>query len=46
MREWGAGVELPATEEAARKHLAIPISAGLTRAQADEVVAAVRMADV
>jgi dTDP-3-amino-3,4,6-trideoxy-alpha-D-glucose transaminase len=44
MREWGAGVELPATEHAARTHLAIPMSAVLTRAQADEVVAAVRMA--
>jgi dTDP-3-amino-3,4,6-trideoxy-alpha-D-glucose transaminase len=42
MREWGAGVELPATEEAARAHLAIPMSPLLTRAQADEVVAAAR----
>jgi dTDP-4-amino-4,6-dideoxygalactose transaminase len=42
MREWGAGVELPATEQAARTHLAIPMSAVLTRAQAEEVVAAVR----
>jgi dTDP-3-amino-3,4,6-trideoxy-alpha-D-glucose transaminase len=41
MREWGAGVELPATDQAARSHLAIPMSAVLTRAQADEVVAAI-----
>ncbi len=44
MREWGAGVELPATEQAARAHLAIPMSPVLTRAQADEVVAAVARA--
>jgi dTDP-4-amino-4,6-dideoxygalactose transaminase len=43
MRAWGGtGVELPGTEEAARTHLAIPMSPVLTRAQADEVVAAVR----
>jgi dTDP-3-amino-3,4,6-trideoxy-alpha-D-glucose transaminase len=42
MREWGAGVHLPATEEAARTHLAIPIGPAFTRAQADEVVAATR----
>ncbi len=42
MKQWGAGVELPGTEEAARTHLAIPMSPVLTRAQADEVVAAVR----
>jgi dTDP-3-amino-3,4,6-trideoxy-alpha-D-glucose transaminase len=41
MREWGAGVELPATEQAARTHLAIPMSPVLTREQVDEVVAAV-----
>ena len=40
MREWGAGVELPATEQAARTHLAIPMSPVLTREQVDEVVAA------
>ena len=40
MREWGAGVELPATEEAARTHLAIPISPALSAEQAREVVAA------
>jgi dTDP-4-amino-4,6-dideoxygalactose transaminase len=42
MREWGAGVELPATEHAARTHLAIPMSPVLSRAQVDEVVAAAR----
>jgi dTDP-4-amino-4,6-dideoxygalactose transaminase len=42
MREWGAGVELPATEEAARAHLAIPMNPQLTSAQAAEVVAAIR----
>jgi dTDP-3-amino-3,4,6-trideoxy-alpha-D-glucose transaminase len=44
MRPWGAGVELPATEHAARTHLAIPMSPLLTRAQAQEVVGAVRTA--
>jgi dTDP-3-amino-3,4,6-trideoxy-alpha-D-glucose transaminase len=42
MREWGEGLELPGTEQAARTHLAIPMSPVLTRAQAEEVVAAVR----
>jgi dTDP-4-amino-4,6-dideoxygalactose transaminase len=42
MREWGAGLELSATDHAARTHLAIPMSPVLTREQADEVVAAVR----
>jgi dTDP-4-amino-4,6-dideoxygalactose transaminase len=42
MREWGAGVDLPATENAARTHLAIPISPVLSREQAEEVVSAVR----
>jgi dTDP-3-amino-3,4,6-trideoxy-alpha-D-glucose transaminase len=42
MREWSAGVELQATEHAARTHLAIPMSPVLSRAQADEVVAAAR----
>jgi dTDP-3-amino-3,4,6-trideoxy-alpha-D-glucose transaminase len=41
MQEWGAGIDLPATDNAARTHLAIPMSAVLTRAQADEVVAAI-----
>jgi dTDP-3-amino-3,4,6-trideoxy-alpha-D-glucose transaminase len=44
MREWGAGVELPATDEAARTHLAIPLSPVLSREQADEVVAGARQA--
>jgi dTDP-3-amino-3,4,6-trideoxy-alpha-D-glucose transaminase len=44
MRRWAAGVELPATEEAAARHLAIPMGPTLSRAQADEVVAAVRTA--
>src|SRR4051812_11948539 len=41
MREWG-DVELPGTDEAARTHLAIPMSPVLSRAQADEVVAVAR----
>ncbi|WP_205696141.1 DegT/DnrJ/EryC1/StrS aminotransferase family protein [Conexibacter sp. SYSU D00693] len=40
MREFAGGVELPGTEEAARAHLAIPISAAITREQVGEVVAA------
>ncbi len=44
MREWGAGVELPATEQAAARHLAIPMSPVLTREQVDQVVQAVRRA--
>jgi dTDP-4-amino-4,6-dideoxygalactose transaminase len=40
MRQWASGVELPGTEEAARTHLALPMSPVLTREQADEVVAA------
>jgi dTDP-3-amino-3,4,6-trideoxy-alpha-D-glucose transaminase len=46
MREWGAGVELPATDHAARTHLAIPMSPVLTREQADQVVAVVRSAAI
>ncbi len=42
MRAWGAGVELPATDHAARTHLAIPLSPVLTAAQVDEVVGVVR----
>jgi dTDP-3-amino-3,4,6-trideoxy-alpha-D-glucose transaminase len=42
MSQWGAGVELPATEQAAARHLAIPISPVLSREQAQEVVEAVR----
>jgi dTDP-3-amino-3,4,6-trideoxy-alpha-D-glucose transaminase len=45
MRPW-SDVELPGTEEAARTHLAIPMSPVLTREQAAEVVAAVRDADL
>jgi dTDP-4-amino-4,6-dideoxygalactose transaminase len=44
MREWGAGAELPGTEEAAARHLAIPMSPTLDREQAEEVVACVRSA--
>ena len=44
MREYGAGVELPATAEVARTHLAIPMSAVLSAEQAAEVVATVREA--
>ena len=44
MRRWAPAVELPGTEQAAARHLAIPMSPVLTRAQADEVVAAVRAA--
>jgi dTDP-3-amino-3,4,6-trideoxy-alpha-D-glucose transaminase len=40
MREWGAGVELPGTDEAARTHLALPMSPVLGIAQTAEVVAA------
>jgi dTDP-3-amino-3,4,6-trideoxy-alpha-D-glucose transaminase len=46
MLEWAAGVELPATEHAARTHLAIPMSPVLTREQADQVVSAVRALSV
>ncbi|HEY1834680.1 MAG TPA: DegT/DnrJ/EryC1/StrS family aminotransferase [Solirubrobacteraceae bacterium] len=44
MLEWGRGVELPATEQAAERHLAIPMSPVLTREQAETVVAAIRAA--
>jgi dTDP-3-amino-3,4,6-trideoxy-alpha-D-glucose transaminase len=44
MAEWGAGVELPGTDEAARTHLAIPMSPVLDAEQAAEVTAAVRAA--
>ncbi len=44
MRRWGEGVELAATEEAAARHVAIPISPVLSREQADEVTAAVHAA--
>jgi dTDP-3-amino-3,4,6-trideoxy-alpha-D-glucose transaminase len=42
MRQWGEGVELPGTEAAAARHLAIPMSPVLSREQAEEVVEAVR----
>jgi dTDP-3-amino-3,4,6-trideoxy-alpha-D-glucose transaminase len=44
MRIWGEGLTLPGTEEAARTHLAIPISPVLSSEQAKQVVAAVREA--
>jgi dTDP-3-amino-3,4,6-trideoxy-alpha-D-glucose transaminase len=44
MRAWGGGLTLPGTEEAARTHLAIPISPVLSREQAEQVVTAVRAA--
>jgi dTDP-4-amino-4,6-dideoxygalactose transaminase len=44
MREWPPAVDLPGTDEAARTHIAIPMSPVLTPAQASEVVAAVRSA--
>jgi dTDP-3-amino-3,4,6-trideoxy-alpha-D-glucose transaminase len=43
MRAWErAGLELPGTEQAARTHLAIPMSPVLNGAQVEEVVAALR----
>lgn len=42
MAALGAGADLPGTEEAARTHLAIPMSAALTREQVEDVVAAIR----
>lgn len=42
MAEWSAGARLPATDEAAATHLAIPMSPVLSREQAREVVSAVR----
>ena len=44
MRPWADGLALPGTEEAARTHLALPMSPVLSEAQAGEVVAAVRAA--
>jgi len=38
------GADLPGTDDAARRHLALPISAAITRAQVEEVVQAVRAA--
>ncbi len=45
MRPWGEGVELQATDYAARCHLAIPMSPVLTREMAEEVVGALRAAE-
>jgi dTDP-3-amino-3,4,6-trideoxy-alpha-D-glucose transaminase len=42
LRGYDRGLDLPATDEAARTHLAIPVSAALTAAQASEVTDAVR----
>ena len=42
MRQWGEGVELQATDYAARCHLAIPMSPVLTPEMAEEVVGALR----
>ncbi len=44
MREYAGGIELPATAEVARTHLAIPMSPVLSADQAAEVVAAARQA--
>jgi dTDP-3-amino-3,4,6-trideoxy-alpha-D-glucose transaminase len=44
MRQWGDGLELPATEHAARTHLAIPMSPVLSREQAEAVVTATQHA--
>jgi dTDP-3-amino-3,4,6-trideoxy-alpha-D-glucose transaminase len=44
MAAWGEGAALPATEELARTHLAIPMSPVLAAEQAAEVVAAVAAA--
>jgi len=44
MRNWAQSAQLPATDEAARTHLAIPMSPVLTREQVDQVVAAARAA--
>ncbi len=42
MRPYSVTVPLPGTDVAAAEHLAIPISAAITRAQVDEVCAAIR----
>jgi dTDP-3-amino-3,4,6-trideoxy-alpha-D-glucose transaminase len=44
MAEWGAGLSLPGTDEAARTHLAIPMSPVLGEDAAREVTAAAREA--
>jgi dTDP-4-amino-4,6-dideoxygalactose transaminase len=42
MVDYAAGVSLPATDELARTHLAIPVSPVLSAEQADEVTGAIR----
>jgi dTDP-4-amino-4,6-dideoxygalactose transaminase len=42
MLPFAAGVELPATDELARTHLALPMSPVLSREQAEQVTAAAR----
>jgi dTDP-4-amino-4,6-dideoxygalactose transaminase len=44
MREWGDGVSLPATDEVARTHLALPMGATLAPSAVGQVAAAVRAA--
>jgi dTDP-3-amino-3,4,6-trideoxy-alpha-D-glucose transaminase len=44
MRAWGTAAQLPATEHAARTHLAIPMSPVLTAEQAAQVEATLRKA--
>ena len=44
MRAWGASAQLPATEHAARTHLAIPMSPVLSAEQAARVEATLRKA--
>ena len=44
MSPWGASSQLPGTDRAAARHLAIPMGPTLSEGQAEEVVAAVRLA--
>lgn len=44
MAQWGAGVELPVTDELARTNLALPMSPVLSAEQAQEVTAAIAAA--
>lgn len=44
MAQWGASADLPATDEVARTHLAIPLSPVLDATQAAEVTAVIRAA--
>jgi dTDP-4-amino-4,6-dideoxygalactose transaminase len=46
MRKYAGGIDLPATAEVARTHLAIPMSPALRPSQAAEVVAALREASL